>query len=199
MQRQQWMQMICASLNPAGTRLPRRVQWVQPADGKTAGLYTITLLHYLDLILWTIWTECSGQDDIKYRRFFCGFPPIGSSRESRYEQVLWSWLGCRFHPQSQRALLRWVSMLASSVCVGFIQEAQNVMQTSVWPCWIFCSIYSSCTHIVHVVWFEAVWMAPQVLLLSVSHLFLSPPPLFFMSKLGKTENYTQIAGTNCSL
>lgn len=150
------------------------------------------IMNYLNRVQWSGWYQIQ-------KKIFCGFPPIGSSRESRYEQVLWSWLGCRFHPQSQRALLRWDSMLASSVCVGFIQEAQNVVQTSVWPCWIFYSIYSSCTHIVHVVWFEAVWMAPQVLLLSVSHLFLSPPPLFFMSKLGKTENYTQIAGTNCSL
>ena len=54
---------------------------------------------------------------------------------------------------------------------------------------------SSCTHVVQVVRFEAVWVtSSQVLLFSVPHqLLLSPPPLLFMpaateSKEGKLVN-----------
>lgn len=40
------------------------------------------------------------------------------------------------------------------------------------------------SHVFHVVWFEAIWLASQVLLLSVPHqLLLPPPPLFLMPHL----------------
>lgn len=58
-------------------------------------------------------------------------------------------------------------------------------------CWCECAhaalqsltvcVWSSRTHIVHIVWFEAVRLAPHVFLLSVSyHLLLSPPPLLLV-------------------
>lgn len=54
-------------------------------------------------------------------------------------------------------------------------------------------VFSISTHVVVVVWYEPIWLAPHVVLLPVSHhLLLSPPPLLLVPEdMGTTSQTDQ--------